>query len=150
MAAYDPTLATAVSRVRLEIGDAGANQKLTDDFISGVLSVVDDDVLCAAEKIAHHFWAKYGHEEDKSLGGPGSVRTKSDAQQRADQWKKIYDEIRSRRVKNTSYPEALGSRAEIEATLADTTLPQPEFFRGQLDNPSAVTSTGFERSWEWN
>lgn len=142
---YDPDLGDDVSKVRLEIGDASSSSELSDDFIEGVLATVSDNVLWAAEKCAWFLHAKYARDVDRSEGGPGTVKTKTEHQSRAATWLKIYKEIRARRSRSVAYPEVVGSDAQIEAAMNNVNIPRPTFVRGKFEAPGR---NKWNRSWE--
>ncbi len=142
---YDPDLGDDVSKVRLEIGDAGSSPELSDDFIEGVLATVEDDVLWAAEKCAWYLHARYARDVDRSEGGPGTIKTKTEYQSRSAMWRRIHDEIRARRSRRVAYPEVVGSDAQIEAAMNNPSIPRPTFVRGKFEAPGR---NKWNRSWE--
>lgn len=115
--------------VRFEIGDIDTtDQLITDEGIDYVLTL-EGSIAGAAAACCDKIAAKYARDVDKKIEG-----TSVSASQRFKHFKELAKELRTRASQSgTPYCGSMYS-ADQEADEADTSLKQPTFKIGFMDN----------------
>lgn len=116
---YDPSKigVPGKDRMRFEIGDTNtANAAISDEEIEAILAAYPNWAT-AKLKIVESIYRRFSYEVSVSVGGMSLQ-----LQQRAEHWKKMYDELRKTGTSAPPIPE-------------DKT--GPYFYEGMMDNPAA-------------
>jgi hypothetical protein len=133
---YTDTLLTDRDKVRWYSGDTDTTDQLvTDEEITGVLTIEPNYILAAAS-VCEHLAALYSRKADK-VEGRLSIRLS----QKSDQYTKKAAQLRQRAGLG-AIPYAGGIFVDdVDAVLEDTARVQNPFPVGMLDNPDASSDT---------
>jgi len=128
---YDDNLADAVSRIRFAISDKTEPAKFSNEEITAQLALCGADETETAAKLCDSLAAEYSQRPDEKVGG---VDVKWS--QLASQYLALAAAIReTASTSSVPAPWAGGiSVAEIEESTLDTTITQPNFVIGAMDN----------------
>lgn len=125
---YDPTKIAlgGKDQVRFELGDVGPEYAISDDEIAAIIAVYTD-LLSAKLKIAESIYRRFTYEVDHTAGG-----VSLQLGQRAERWKKIYEDLRKRR--------AMTRAPELNTESTTDALDEGHYFKTGFTDTDQQTS----------